>query len=131
MRWKEIPGCGRLRRMYKRLLIFGITGLFFVLALSYLLIYPLNQTVTRERERQDKVYWSTFNAIEHFGAQPDKDSEQKAKAALKEARARGLSKTRQDILQNYFQDLERCYQGDRDFCKKANSDMNEAIRAPR
>ena len=117
--------------MYKRLLIFAITGLFFVLALSYLLIYPLNQTVTRERERQDKVYWSTFNAIEHFGAQPGKDSEQKAEAALKEARARGLSKTRQDILQNYFQDLERCYQGDRDSCKKANRDMNEAIRAPR
>ena len=117
--------------MYKRLLIFGITGLFFVLALNYLLIYPLNRTVTRERERQDKVYWSTFNAIEHFGAQPDKDSAQKAKAALNEARARGLSKTRQDILQNYLQDLERCFQGDRDSCKKANSDMDDAIRAPR
>jgi len=75
----------------------------------YLLIYPLKETVTRERERQDKVYWSTFNAIEHFGAQMDKDSEQKAKAALNEPRARGLSKARQDILQNYFQDLERCY----------------------
>ena len=46
----------------------------------YLLIYLLKETVTRERERQDKVYWRTFNAIEHFGAQPDKDSEQKAKA---------------------------------------------------
>jgi hypothetical protein len=117
--------------MYKRLLIIGIIGLFFVLGLNYLLIYPLNQTVTRERERQDKVYWSTFNAIEHFGAQPDDDSEQKAKAALDEARAKGLSKTRQVILQNYFQDLEHCYQGDRDSCKKANSDMNDAIRAPR
>jgi hypothetical protein len=117
--------------MYKRLLILGVTGLFFLLGLNYLLIYPLKQTVTRERELQDKVYWKTFNAIQHFGTQADKDSEQKAKAALDEARMRGLSKTRQDILQNYFQDLERCYQGDRDFCKKANSDMNEAIRAPR
>jgi hypothetical protein len=117
--------------MYKRLLIFGTTGLFFLLGLNYLLIYPLKETVTRERERQDKVYWGTFNAIQHFGVQPDKDSEQKAKAALNEARARGLSKTRQDILQNYFQDLELCFQGDRDSCKKANSDMDEAIRAPR
>ena len=117
--------------MYKRLLIFGVFGLFFVLGLNYLLIYPLNQTVTRERERQDKLYWNAFNAIEHFGEQPDKDSEQKAKAALDQAQVRGLSKIRQDILQNYFQDLERCYQGDRDSCKKANSDMDEAIRAPR
>jgi hypothetical protein len=117
--------------MYKRLLIFGITGLFFVLGLNYLVIYPLQQTVTRELERQDKVYWSTFNAIEQFGAQPDNASEQKAKAALDEARAKGLSKTRQLILQNYFQDLENCYQGDRAACKKANSDMNDAIRAPR
>lgn len=116
--------------MYKRLLIFGIAGLFLVLGLNYVLIYPLNQ-VKREIERQDKVYWSTFNAIEQFGAQPDKDSEQKAKAALDEARVRGLSKTRQIILQRYFQDLEHCYQGDRDACKKANSDMNDAIRAPR
>ena len=82
-------------------------------------------------ERQDQVYWGTFNAIQHFGTQPDKDSEQKAKAALDQAQVRGLSKIRQDILQNYFQDLERCYQGDRDSCKKANRDMNEAIRAPR
>jgi len=117
--------------MYKRLLIFGVFGLFFVLGLNYLLIYPLNQTVTRERERQDKLYWSAFNAIEHFGEQPDKDSEQKAKAALDEARAKSLSKTRQLILQNYFQDLEHCYQGDRASCKKASADMNEAIRAPR
>jgi hypothetical protein len=41
--------------MYKRLLIFGVTGLFFLLGLNYLLIYPLKQTVTRERERQDKA----------------------------------------------------------------------------
>ena len=117
--------------MYKRLLIFGITGLFVVLGLNYLLVYPLKETVTRERERQDKIYWSTFNAIQHFGTQPEKDSEQKASAALNEARARGLSKIRQDILESYFQDLERCYQSDRDSCKKANSDMSEAIRAPR
>jgi len=117
--------------MYKRLLIFGITGLFVVLGLSYLLIYPLKETVTRERERQDKIYWGTFNAIQRFGVQPDKDSRQKATAALEDAHTRGLSKTRQDILQNYFQDLERCFQGDRDSCKRANSDMDEAIQAPR
>ena len=117
--------------MYKRLLAFGVIGLLFVLALNYLLIYPLQQSVTRERERQDKLYWTAFNAIEHFGAQPDSDSEQKAKTALAEIRAKNLSKTRQLILQNYFQDLERCYQGDRPACKKANSDMNDAIRAPR
>jgi hypothetical protein len=116
--------------MYKRLLALGIIGLLLVLGLNYLLIYPLTQ-VTRERERQDKIYWSTFNAIEHFGEQPDSDSEQKAKAALDDARAKHLSKTRQIILQNYFQDLEHCYQGDRDACKKANTDMSDAIRAPR
>ena len=116
--------------MYKRLVIFGIAGLFLVLGLNYILLYPLSQ-VKREIERQDKIYWSAFNAIEQFGAQPDKDSEQKVKAALEDAHARGLSKTRQDILQNYFRDLERCFQGDRDSCKKANSDMDEAIRAPR
>jgi hypothetical protein len=124
-------GCGTLRIMYKRLLIFAIIGLFFVLGLNYLVIYPLTRTVTRERERQDKLYWSAYNAIEQFGAQPDKDSEQKAKSALDEARTKGLSKTRQLILQTYFQDLEHCYQGDRDSCKKANSSMNDAIRAPR
>ena len=117
--------------MYKRLLAFGIVGLLTVLGFNYLLIYPLNQTVTRERDRQDKVYWSTFNAIEQYGAQPDKDSEEKAKIALNEARSKNLSKTRQFILQNYFQDLQHCYQGDRDSCKKAHTDMNDAIRAPR
>ena len=76
--------------MYKRLLIFGVSGLLFVLGLNYLLVYPLKETVTRERERQDQVYWGTFNAIQHFGTQPDKDSEQKAKAALNEARALSL-----------------------------------------
>lgn len=116
--------------MYKRLLAFGIIGLFFLLGLNYLLVYPLNQAV-REREWQDKVYWSAFNAIEHFGAQPDDDSEQKARAALDEARAKSLSKTRQLILQTDFQDLQHCYQSDRDSCKKATGAMNDAIRAPR
>jgi hypothetical protein len=117
--------------MYKRLLAFGIVGLLLVLGLNYLLIYPLNRTVSRERERQDKIYWSTFNAIEQYGAQPDTNSAQKAKAALEEARAKNLSKTRQTILQNYFQDLQHCYQGERDSCTKAHADMNDAIRAPR
>jgi hypothetical protein len=116
--------------MYKRLVAFGIIGLLFVLGLNYLLIYPLNQ-VTRERERQDKLYWSAFNAIQQFGSQPAEDSLQKAKVALDQARVGGLSKTRQIILQTYFQDLQNCYQGDRAACKKANTDMNDAIRAPR
>jgi len=116
--------------MYKRLLIFGITGLFFVLALGYLLIYPLNQTVSRERERQDKVYWSTFNAIVHFGAQPDKDSEQKAKAALKEARARGLARLARTFCKITFRTSSVATKAT-GLCKRANSDMNEAIRAPR
>jgi hypothetical protein len=131
LRWNVVSACDRLRRMYKRLLIFGTTGLFFLLGLNYLVIYPLQQSVTRELERQDKIYWSAFNAIEHFGEQPNSESQLKAKAALDDARAKHLSKTRQVILQNYFQDLEHCYQGDRDACKKANTDMNHAIRAPR
>lgn len=116
--------------MYKRLLAFGIIGLLFVLALNYLLLYPLKETV-KLREAQDKVYWSAFNAIEHFGVQPDNDSAQKTKAALAEARAKGVSKERQLILQTYFQDLQHCFQDDREACKKANTDMNDAIRAPR
>ena len=116
--------------MYKRLLILAITGLLFVLGLNYLLIYPLKQSVARERERQDKMYWNAFNAIEHFGEQPDKDTEQKAKAALDEARAKGLAKNRESILQGYFQDLEHCYQGERESCKKVNIDMNRAIQVP-
>jgi hypothetical protein len=115
--------------MYKRLLAFGLIGLLFVLGLNYLLLYPLRETV-KVREAQEKVYWSAFNAIEHFGVQPDNDTEQKAKAALAEARAKGVSKTRQLILQSYFQDLQRCFQDDREACKKANNDMNDAIRAP-
>ena len=117
--------------MYKRIVVLGIMGLTFVLGANYLLVYTLNQQVARERNRQDNVYWKTFNAIEQFGEHPDTGTEQKAKAALDEARQRGLSKNRARILQNYFEDLERCYQGDRESCKKANSDMNEAIRAPK
>jgi hypothetical protein len=116
--------------MYRRLLAFGIIGLLFVLGFNYLLLYPLKQTVA-ERELRDKVYWNAFNAIEHFGVEPNNDSEQKAKAAINEARTKGVSNARQLILQTYFQDLEHCFQNDRDACKKANTDMNDAIRAPR
>jgi hypothetical protein len=116
--------------MYKRLLAFGVIGLLFVLGLNYLLLYPLNETV-RVREAQDKAYWSAFNAIEHFGVQPDNDSELKAKGALAEARVKGVSSTRQLILQSYLQDLQHCFQDDREACNKANTDMNDAIRAPR
>jgi len=117
--------------MYKRIVVLGIVGLTFVLGANYLLVYTLNQQVVRERNRQDNIYWKTFNAIEQFGEHPDKGAAEKAKAALDEARQRGLSKNRARILQNYFADLERCYQGERESCKKANGDMNEAIRAPK
>jgi len=117
--------------MYKRLLTLGLIGLFLILGLNYLLVYPLKQSVARERDRQEQAYWSAFNAIQQFAAQPSPDSEKKAKAALDQARTKGLSKTRQTILQTEFQDLELCYQGDRDSCKKASADMNDAIRAPR
>ena len=131
MRWNAIRGCCRLRTVYKRIVVLGIMALTFVLGANYLLVYTLNQQVVRERNRQDNVYWKTFNAIEQFGEHPDTGNEQKAKATLEEARQRGLSKNRARILQNYLEDLERCYQGDRESCKKANSDMNEAIRAPK
>ncbi len=117
--------------MYKRIVALGIVGLVLVLGTSYLLVYSLNQQVVRERERQDRVYWSTFNAIEQYGERPDTGTEQKAKSALEEARQRSLNKDRVRILQNYLEDLERCYQGERESCKKANSDMNEAIRVPK
>jgi len=116
--------------MFKRLAILGIAGLVFVLGANYLLVYTLKQQVTRERERQDPNYWSAYNAIVQFGQHPDSASEQKARAALDEASRKGLSKTRAKILQNYLEDLERCYQGQRDSCKQASSDMNEALRAP-
>lgn len=131
MRWNEISGCDSLRSMYRRLLIFGIFGLFLVLGLNYLFVYPLNQAVKHESERQDKMYWGTFNLIQHYGVQPDAESELKVKFALDDVRAKGLSKTRQVILQTYFQDLQHCFQDDRAACKKANTDMDDAIRAPR
>ncbi len=128
--WNVISGCYRLRTVFKRLIILGIAGLTFVLGANYLLVYTLKQQMTRERERQDRTYWSAFNAVEQFGEHADQVSEQKAKAALDEARQKGLSKIRARILQNYLEDLEHCYQGDRESCKKANTDMNEAIRVP-
>jgi hypothetical protein len=114
--------------MYKRILILTATILLFILGIGYLLFYTLKQRVSRERERQDKVYWATYNAIEHFGEQPDEDNEHKAKIALDKAREEGLSKNRENILQNYFQDLELCYQGERESCKKVNDDMNQAVQ---
>jgi len=116
--------------MFKKLAILGIGVLVFVLGANYLLVYTLKQQITRERERQDRNYWSAYNAIVQFGQHPDSATEQKAKAALDEASRKGLSKTRAKILQNYLEDLERCYQGQRDSCKQVNSDMNEAVRAP-
>jgi hypothetical protein len=110
--------------MFKRLMILGIAGVVFVLGANYLLVYTLN----KERERQDRTYWSTYTAIEQFGEHPDAVSELKAKAALDNAREKGLARMRVKILQTYLEDLEHCYQGDRDFCKKVSTDMNEAIR---
>ena len=117
--------------MYNRLLILGITGMFLFLGLTYLLVYPLKQSLAHGRDRQDQSYWRAFNAIEQFGAEPGPDTEQKAKAAINEARLHAISKTRQTILETTFDDFKQCYQGDRDSCKKANSDLNQAIRAPR
>jgi hypothetical protein len=116
--------------MFKKLAILGIAVLVFVLGANYLLVYTLKQQITRERERQDRNYWSAYNAIVQFGQHPDSATEQKAKAALDEASRKGLNKTRAKILQNYLEDLERCYQGQRDSCKQVSSDMNEAVRAP-
>ena len=117
--------------MYKRIVVLGIVGLSFALGANYLLVYTLNRQMVRERERQDRVYWSTFNAIEQFGERPDTGTEQKARSALQEARQRSLNKDRVRILQNYLEDLEHCYQGERESCRKANSDMNDAIRMPK
>ena len=116
--------------MFKRLMILGLAGVAFVLGANYLLIYTLNQQATRERERQDRAYWSAYNAIEQFGEHPDKGSEHAAQAALDEARQKSLRKDRVRILQTYLEDLEHCYQGERESCKKANTDMSEAIRVP-
>jgi deoxyribodipyrimidine photolyase len=116
--------------MFKRLMILGTVGIVLVLGANYLLVYALNQQVQRERERQGESYWSAYTAIVQFGQHPDSASEQKAKAAVDEASRKGVSKTRAKILQNYLEDLQRCYQGQRDSCKQATSDMNEAMRAP-
>ena len=117
--------------MFKGILILGLVLLVFVLGANYLLVYTVNRNAVRERQRQDNVYWKTFNTIVFYGQHPGQPTEQGAKIALDEAHQNGLSKNRERILQTYFQDLERCYQGERESCKKANSDMNEAIKAPR
>jgi hypothetical protein len=109
-------------------MILGIAGIVFVLGANYLLVYMLNQQVQRQREQQNESYWSAYTAIEQFGHHPDGASEQKAKAALDEASRKGLSKTRTKLLQNYLEDLQRCYQGQRDSCKQINTDMNDAMR---
>ncbi len=114
--------------MFKRLMILGIIGITFILAADYLLVYALNQQAKRERDRQNPNYWSAYTAIVQFGQHPDSSSEQRAKAALDEASRKGLSKTRTKILQNYLEDLQRCYQGQREFCKQATVAMNEAMR---
>src|SRR5258708_12458216 len=116
--------------MFKRLAILGIAGIVFVLGANYLLVYTLKQQVTRERERQDQNYWGAYNAIVQFGQHPDSASEQRAKAALDEASRKGLSKTRAKILQNYLEDLNRCYQGPPHSSKQARSDLDEALPAP-
>jgi hypothetical protein len=110
--------------MFKRLMILGIAAVVFVLGANYLLVYTLN----KERERQDRTYWATYTAIEQFGEHPDAASELKAKHALDNARQKGLARIRVKILQNYLEDLEHCYQGDRDSCKKGIADMNEAMK---
>ncbi len=110
--------------MFKRLMILGIAAVVFVLGANYLLVYTLN----KERERQDRTYWTTYTAIEQFGEHPDAVSELKAKDALDNARQKGLARLRVKILQNYLEDLEHCYQGDRDSCKKGIADMNEAMK---
>ena len=116
--------------MFKRLMILGIIGITFVLGANYLLVYALNQQAKREHDRQNPNYWNAYAAIVRFGQHPDSASEQRAKAALDEASQKGLSKTRAKILQNYLEDLERCYQGQRDSCKQATTHMNEAMGAP-
>ena len=78
--------------MYKRIVVLGIMGLSFFLGANYLLVYTLNQQVVRERERQDRLYWGTFNAIEQFGERPDTGTEQKARSALEEARQRKIGR---------------------------------------
>jgi phosphoglycerol transferase MdoB-like AlkP superfamily enzyme len=117
--------------MLKGILILVIIVLVFALAANYLFLYAVNQKAKLERQRQDNLYWKAFNAIVFYGEHPDAATEQKATLALDEAHQNKLSTNRELILQNYFQDLQRCYQGKRESCNKANTDMNEAIKAPR
>lgn len=112
--------------MFKRLAILGIACVVFLIGANYLLVYTLN----KERERQDRTYWSAYTAIEQFGEHPDAVSELTAKNALDNARQKGLATVRVKVLQTYLEDLEHCYQGDRNACKKAVADMNEAMRVP-
>jgi hypothetical protein len=112
--------------MFNRLMILGIAAVVLVLGANYLLVY----TLKKERERQDRVYWSSFNAIAQFGQHPENGNELKAKGALEEARQKGLAAFRVKILQRYFDDLESCYKGERESCNKVEGDMNDAIRAP-
>ena len=130
IRYYERWRWGGLRSVFKRLMILGIAGVVFVLGTNYLLVYTLNQQVKRTRNLQDESYWSAYAAIVQFARHPDSASEQKAKAALDETSRKGVSKPREKILQTYFEDLQHCYQGQRDSCKQANTDMNEAMRAP-
>ena len=130
IRYYERWRWGGLRSVFKRLMILGIAGIVFVLGTNYLLVYTLNQQAKRTRNLQDESYWSAYTAIVQFARHPDSASEQKAKAALDETSRKGVSKTRAKILQNYLEDLQRCYQGQRDSCKQANTDMNEAMQAP-
>jgi hypothetical protein len=113
--------------MYKGILILASIGLVLVFGTNYLLIYAVQQKTIRERDRQDKAYWKAFNAIEHFGEHPDGVTEHDATVTLDEARQARLSKNRESLLQTYFQDLQRCYQGARDSCNKVNGDMNAAL----
>jgi hypothetical protein len=82
----------------------------------------------RERERQDKVYGAAFYAIEHFVEQQGEENEYKQRLHWTKPVKR-VSRSRKNILQSYFQDLERCYQGARESCKKVSDDMNLAIQA--
>src|SRR6266576_5272286 len=70
IRWNAMGECCRLRTMYKRIVVLGIVGLSFALGANYLLVYTLNRQVVRERERQDRVYWSTFNVVIKASANP-------------------------------------------------------------
>ena len=113
--------------MNRQILILTITILLFIW--NRLSLDRHRKTRCDARAGQDKVYGAAFYAIEHFGEQPDEENEHKAKIALDKAREASLSKNRENILQSDFQDLERCYQDERESRKKVNHDMNLAIQA--